>query len=295
MKTKKLDSSGLLSKRSLRPIKVFTLSQAKKLIPKRSKKANKFDSGVALIVAGSQGIFGAAVLCAKAAARSGAGYVRVNVGSGGYPFQKTPDFVVIKKLSVKNLTPKEFNAVAIGSGMLANAQTQNKLNMLIKSNLNHVVVDAGALGALTNLKKVKISSQWILTPHEGEMSRLLGVKSVDIKKNREHFCKLAALKFGCHVILKGHHTIVAEPDGILTKVKTGNQSLAKAGTGDVLSGIICGFLAQGLVSADATKLGVFVHGLVADAWVKSGRDVLSLLPSDLIEWLPLVLNRIRRS
>jgi NAD(P)H-hydrate epimerase len=158
----------------------------------------------------------------------------------------------------------------------------------------NIVIDADALNICAENKWLSLPSSWIATPHEGELARLLEVSARSIRKDRISAAGKAQKKLGCVVLLKGHKTLVATSRKIY-EIQSGNAALAKAGTGDVLTGMITGFLAQGLSSVEAACLGAFVHGLIADRWVQAGNDPLSLLTSDLLAALPQTLSWIRKS
>lgn len=265
----------------------YRLAEAKKHLPKRQKTDNKYAGGKSLIVGGSSGMYGAAILAARACSRIGSGFVYI-LADKNFPVCKNPDF-----LTIKNLKKLKFSSYAIGPGLKNDKLIKQILSFLYKKKINNVVLDAECLNYLAENPKTKLLSNWILTPHEGELARLLNLSSSGIKKNREKSTILTQKKFGCIVVLKGHNTLVANSEKLIC-VKSGNPSLAKAGTGDVLTGLIAGLLAQGLGSMDATLLGVFVHGFVADLWVKTKKDGLSLMASDLIEGLPATLAIIRK-
>ena len=125
------------------------------------------------------------------------------------------------------------------------------------------------------------------------MSRILKVPSQAIKENRKKYLLLTQKKLGCVVLLKGYRTLVADEKSVW-EIQSGNPALAKAGTGDVLTGMILSFMSQNLDSASAGKLAAYIHGSIADDWLKSGNDILSLLASDIVEMLPSTLRKIRK-
>lgn len=266
--------------------KVYSMKQAKKALPRRTLRDNKTVGGKALVVAGSHGMWGAAVLTAKACARVGAGYVYVS--DHKFPSVRHPDFLLLN-------TKKNFNfsALAIGPGLSDSDLVRRWIQKCIRNGQKKVVLDAEALNVMARWKKApQLPSTWILTPHEGELARLLGVSSSQIKMNREKFVLAAQKKFKTVVLLKGYRTLVADGFKVF-EIQSGNPALAKAGTGDVLTGMILGLLSQGLSSSEAACLGAFVHGTIADHWVKEGNDVLSLMASDLVDRLPTVLKFLR--
>ena len=197
-------------------------------------------------------------------------------------------------LQKTKLTKLNFTAAAIGPGLGVSRITKTTLQTLLKLNSWPVVVDADALTVIARSKLKPLKKNWLITPHSGELARLLNTTAQTIQKNPQHFAEKAAQKLNCWVLLKGPSTYVT--DGAETLViRNGNSALAKAGTGDVLTGIILGFLAQGLSTKNAAVLGAFVHGGMAKTWVKSGRDPLSLLASDLLEMIPKELAKLRRA
>lgn len=269
----------------------FTLSKAQKYLPVRRKTDNKTRGGKCLVIAGSPGQWGAAVLCAQAAARSGAGYTYIFDLKKSFPTLKFPNFLISSQQKDFSL----FNAVAIGPGLKDRASLKKFLLELIKIKSTRVVLDAEALNFLAKLKKpFCLPPSWILTPHEGEMARLLQTSSQQVKVNREESILELQKKMGCIVLLKGSPTLVADGQK-LYQIRSGNSSLAKAGTGDVLTGIIAGLLSQNLEPLHATCLGAFLHGFIADEWIQQGNDQLSLLATDLIEGLPQSLRNLRQA
>ncbi|MCE3011023.1 MAG: NAD(P)H-hydrate dehydratase [Proteobacteria bacterium] len=265
---------------------LFGLQQAKRILPRRQKAASKVDGGKALIIAGSRGLWGAAVLTATACARSGAGYVTLSTAPG-FPSGRFPDFLTTRHpRSFAN-----FTAIALGPGFKAHKTIEKTLKSLLRQNFKKVVLDAEALKVVKNIKGA-LPSDWILTPHEGEMAFLLGKTKAEIQKDRISSVLMAQRKWGCVVVLKGHRTLVASKDR-LVKIQSGNAALAKAGTGDVLTGMITGFLSQNLSSEQAACLGCYIHGRMADLWIKLGNDQLSLMPSDLVNLIPSTLAKLR--
>ena len=272
-------------------MKYFKKSDAKRLLPKRSQNSNKTTGGKTLIVAGSTGMEGASILCATAAARSGAGYVYLFSNSKSLINLKHPDFLNLK--SIKQFDEINFSSVAIGPGFKNSVLIQKWLKKLAALNFKNVVLDAEALNYISETKlKVNLLPSWILTPHEGELARLLSVSSLAIKKDRIYYAKLAQKRFGCVILLKGHGTIITDGKSLI-QISSGNPALGKAGTGDVLTGMIAAFLSQNLPALEAASLAAFTHGYMADGWLKKRFDVLSLIASDLVEMLPSYLKKLR--
>jgi len=267
----------------------YSKAQARRDLPTRTARDNKTRGGKTLVIAGSEGMWGAAVFSAMAAARTGAGYVYLFQTRKNFPVAKVPDLLVLKKIKASEL--KKFSAIAIGPGLQGDVFIRAWLKKLRSH--PHVVVDASALAVFARLKNFRAPKTWVLTPHEGELAKMLGVSSQAIRAQREKYVRLAHKKFGVVVLLKGHRTLVATENKIW-EIPTGNPSLAKAGTGDVLTGVITGFISQGVESPRAAALGAFTHGSLADRWIRSGNDVLSLLASDLLALLPSTLKKLRR-
>jgi NAD(P)H-hydrate epimerase len=263
----------------------------KKLIPKRSKLSSKIDGGKVLIVAGGEGLHGAGILSALAATRSGAGYTHLMTDLIKYPWVKLPDFI-LHKFSLGELKKNSKHVIAMGPGLGTTESKKKLLRFLIKSKTEKVILDADALTMLSTMKVKQLPSTWILTPHEGELARLLGVTSTSVKKKRVEHLNMAQKKFGCVVLLKGAESLISDGKRI-QKVTSGTTALAKAGTGDVLLGMIAAFYAQGLNPVEATVLGTFIHGQASVDWMKKGNDHLSLRPMDLIEQIPQTILKLR--
>lgn len=264
----------------------------KKLVPKRSKLSSKIDGGKVLIVAGGSHLYGAGILSALAATRSGAGYTYLMTDLIKFPWVKFPD-LILHKFSVNELKKHSQNIIAMGPGMGIGENKKRLLTAIIKIKAEKVILDADALTLLSLMKNVKIPGSWILTPHEGELARLIGVSSSSVKKNRLKSLKVAQKKYGCTILLKGADSLIT--DGVHTyQVSSGTTALAKAGTGDVLLGMIAAFYAQGLSSTESAILGTFVHGKSSADWMKKGNDHLGLRPMDLIEQVPQTLLTLRK-
>ncbi|MCM0606291.1 MAG: NAD(P)H-hydrate dehydratase [Xanthomonadaceae bacterium] len=277
--------------KKLKKILNYTRSLARHDLPTREKTDNKTKGGKCLIVAGSKGMWGAAILSATSAARVGAGYVYLFNDEKQFPVFRHPDFLQIH--SVKQLSQLKFQATAIGPGMSDQLKILKLLKKWIREKRKNVVVDATALTVISK-NKLRLPKNWILTPHEGELARMIGWSAERIRSDREGAIQIATENYSCIIVLKGHHTLVADEQHIF-RILAGNSSLSKAGTGDVLTGMIASFLSQGLAPIKAASLGVFLHGAMADQWIDDGKDHLSLIASDLNEKLPQFLLRLRKS
>ncbi len=183
------------------------------------------------------------------------------------------------------------SAVAIGPGLSTHFETAQVVRDLVQRITVPLIIDADGLNALVGhadiLKRAK--APVILTPHPGEMGRLLGIPSADVQKDRINISSAFAIKFNVVLVLKGAATVVATPDGRVSINSTGNPGMATGGTGDVLTGMIGGFLAQGHTAAQAAQLGVYLHGLAGDLAAKEKGEA-AMIAGDLIEKIPEALR-----
>ncbi len=238
---------------------------AQSLYRQREKFTHKGTYGHALIVGGSRGKMGAMVLASRSAITSGAGLVSAYVPSKGNTILQisVPEVMCISDTSEDILTAFEFElkptAIAIGMGMGTSKETISGFGKLLKRASQPMVLDADALNCLAQkpaLKKV-VPKGSLLTPHEGELRRLVGDWSHDFEKLEK--IKALSKELECVVVLKGAHSLIVQGD--ITYINTtGNPGMATAGSGDTLSGILAGLLAQGYGSLEAAILGVYVHG-----------------------------------
>ncbi len=271
----------------------------KPVFKKRRHNSHKGDYGTALIIAGSYGMAGAAVLATKASLRSGLGIAKCLVCEGIYaPFTASiPEAVCIpckqtangiidsSLLDIKSLS-ENCTAILIGCGLGKGEEIKDILRQALSQEKLPVIIDADGINALASsidiLKKSKASV--IITPHPGEMARLCGKLVKEIEENRIKTAEEFSLEFGCTVVLKGANTVVASDKGEIFFNVTGNSGMATGGSGDVLSGIIVSLLAQGYDPLFSAKAAVYLHGSAADrAVLKRSRH--ALLPSDIIEEL----------
>ncbi|MBL7546133.1 MAG: NAD(P)H-hydrate dehydratase [Bdellovibrionaceae bacterium] len=260
-------------------------------IPSREKHSNKTRGGKVLIVGGSEGLLGAGILSALSATRVGAGYTYVMMNWRYNQLLRHPDLLFLAPNS-KKLNPTSFDALVFGPGLGQSPTAKKWLTYLIKQKIPLVVLDADGLTLLSGRPPVRLPAHWILTPHTGELARLLAVRSTAIQKDPVKYLLMAQKKWGCHVLLKGPTTYITDGKKIFSSA-VGTPALAKAGTGDVLAGIIGGLLAQKLSPLDAAIVGNYIHGLASKQWLDQGNDHLSLRPIDLIEQLPKTLKNLR--
>lgn len=264
-----------------------------------NKNVHKNTFGHLLILAGSRRMLGAAALSSLAAARSGAGLVTVGIPRSlnstlqkkisnvvmSLPLNETREQSLSKSayLQIKRIL-KNYSAIAIGPGLSSNKSTQELVLKLIETSKIPMIIDADALNALakhiSSLKKGKTLK--VLTPHPGEMARLLRTTKNSVEKNRRKTATDFAKKHNCVLLLKGPETIVADSKGKIFINKTGNAGMATAGTGDVLTGMIGALLAQGLSGFDAAKYGSYLHGKAGNFTAKR-KSKLAMIASDIID------------
>ena len=286
----------------------------------RRRDTHKGDYGHILILAGSTGFSGAAVLCANAAMRCGAGLVSLGVPEGLYSIiaRKAYPEVMVKPLAQtkdRTLSLKAYPAImalarkadvlAMGPGLSQNIQTQKLVLKIVRDNRpatslgssKPLVLDADALNLLVgHLEFIRTTNlepgTTILTPHPGEFSRLIGRPLAYVQKNREMLAKRFASDYNVILILKGHRTIIASPKAKAYVNETGNPGMSSAGSGDVLTGMIAALLGQGLSGFEAAKLGVSLHGAAGDLAAKE-KTHAGMLASDIIENIPAAIKALQ--
>ena len=272
-------------------VESITAQDIAPLFPSRRRSAHKGDFGHLLIIAGSEGYTGAPVMVARGAARAGAGLVTLAVPRSIYPIVATmcPPEVMPRPIEFEELEPiyfTEFNAVAIGPGLGQRAETQKLVWKVVSSCPSPIVVDADALNAMGQRVAAlkKLQKPLVLTPHPGEMARLIGKTAKEVQADRWNIARGFSQEYGIVTVLKGAGTVVTDQSGPLWINSTGNPGMAKGGMGDALTGIIGAFLAQGMTPLDAARAGVFIHGLAGDlANERFGER--SMQTTDLIEHL----------
>ena len=233
---------------------------------KRKRDSQKGDYGRVLIIAGSKGMAGAAILCARGALRAGAGLVTLYVPKELIPTVQAA--VPGATCLMKDPMPDElgiYDAVAIGPGLGTGQGARNAVSYVLKYYEGKLVMDADALNIIAGTK-TKLDDDTIITPHPGEAARLLDTSTGVIQARREAAAAFLAEKLGCVSVLKGAGTLVSFTDPVLRLYinTTGNPGMATGGSGDVLTGVIAAFMAQGMTTLGAARAGVYVHGLAGD-------------------------------
>jgi len=271
----------------------------KPIFPKRKHNSHKGTFGTALLICGSYGMAGAAILAAKGALRSGVGIAKCVLCDGIYPpfTVSVPEAVCIPikqnssgslcsdKIDIPELT-KNCNALLFGCGVGTSQDSEKILRKILTQCKIPIVLDADGINCLCSCIELLRTSQApvIITPHPGEMARLCGKSVKEIESSRVQVASEFAEKHNCTVVLKGANTIVAEPSGKISFNTTGNPGMATGGSGDVLAGITVSLLAQGYSTDFAAKAAVYLHGHAGDkAALLKGQH--ALLPTDIIEEL----------
>ena len=295
---------------SLETTKLLTTAGCRKLLPPApALNGHKGNRGHLLTIAGSRGKSGAALYTAYSALKTGCGLSTLATpssvaagiegripelmmtpitddGQGRVGEMNVPD--------IEQICPGK-QAIAVGPGLGTQTETHELIIKLLKNIPIPMVFDADALTVLAlsletlGQKKADI----ILTPHPGEMSRLLKIPTREVQQNRLELARDFACQHNVYLVLKGAGTIIAAPDGNTAINSSGNQYLATAGSGDILTGIIGSFLAQGLSPLSACHLGVYVHGLTADILAKAGNNH-GITAGDLLQTIPQALTVIEK-
>ena len=266
-------------------------------VPRRPHHAHKGTYGRLLIVAGSVGKTGAAALAARAAMRSGAGLVTVATAASQQPIVATlvleamtepvPETaarsIALKAREALDELAEARDAAVVGPGLGLDAETQTLARELAHDLRRPLVLDADALTALAgHLDTLRgAPAPRCLTPHPGELARMLGRSVADVERDRIEMARTFATTYGVHLVLKGAGTVIADPDGHVSINPTGNPGMASGGTGDVLTGILGALFARGLEPRAAAQTGVYLHGLAGDlAAARVGEE--ALIASDVI-------------
>ena len=270
----------------------------KGIFEKRKADTHKGDYGHVFLVAGSSGFTGAAYLASEAATLTGSGLVTCAI-------PKSLNTILASKLTEAMTLPVEDNgkgyfpvsafadimkfsekvdAVAIGPGLSRQAETKELVKKLINALEKPIVLDADGLNAICDdlhiLKHAK--KEIVITPHAGEMARLIHKEIDYVQANRKNIAETVAKKYNVVVVLKGANTIVASPKGEVVINTTGNPGMASGGVGDVLTGMIASLIGQGYAAFDAARFGVYLHGLAGDIAAKEKTEV-SLCARDILD------------
>ena len=272
---------------------LITQTYVNTFIQKRKKDIHKGNCGRVLIFAGSKGMAGAAVLCARAALRAGAGLVRISVSEELFPILQigVPEATCIARERLfEDLM--QYSAIAIGPGLGDDAQNSILIKELLEKTDKPVVLDADGLNLMQNnlvwMKNAR--AKLIITPHPGEAARLLDCSTTDINRDRLESARELATITGAITVLKGAGSVVATPEGKTYINTTGNPGMATGGSGDVLTGVIAALAGQGLDPEAATAAGVFLHGMAGDL-ASEEKGEYGLIASDIANMVALAIKK----
>jgi len=286
---------------------LLTPEEVGRLVPRRNADTHKGTYGHVLVIAGSRGKTGAAALACRAAMRSGAGLVTLAAPRSLNDIFASLLVEVMTELlpdnpaeEMEELTPEQWlrlverkNALVFGPGIGVNDTTRNNLRWLLRNLGIPWVLDADGLNNLAldidRLRSAKAPP--VLTPHPGEMARLIGKSSAAIAQDRVGTAREFSVKHRCYLVLKGARSVIATPGGKVFINPTGNPGMASGGMGDVLAGMLGAFLGQGYSPENALKVGVFLHGFVGDR-VAGEKGEVGLIASDIIDGLPAALRAL---
>lgn len=291
--------------------KLVEAKDVRAVLPSRPSTAHKYSVGKIFVLAGSKGFTGAAALCASAALRAGAGAVILGTPESVYavlarklnetivlPLPATPDGTLSLQGEEKIVDKLSWaDVVVIGPGLSQQEETQKLIQSLIRNAKGNLVLDADGLNAIAMLGTrtlKKSNASVILTPHTGELSRLIGSSSADIERTRIESARKASKSLRATVVLKGAPTATAAEGGEVYLNSTGNPGMATVGSGDVLSGIIASFWAQRMQKEAAAYSAVYTHGFAGDLAAKALGE-RSIVAQDLVDFLPQAFQTIERT
>ncbi len=280
---------------------LLTADELAPLLPRREVTSHKGSFGHLLLLAGSQGKTGAALLAARGALRSGAGLVSACVPKDLYPILASclPELMTVPlphsslaagkaDLAAVEAALADKSALVMGPGLGTAPETAELVAKIYRRQSLPQVLDADALNIMAASPELFTGQPGprVLTPHPGEMARLLGATTAGVQQSRWDSAAGLAVEHGVFVVLKGAETVIAAPDGRLAVNPTGNPGMAVGGTGDVLAGLIGGLLSQGLPPWQAACLGVYVHGLAGDLLAADSGIDFGFTASELAQKLP---------
>ncbi len=283
------------------PFHLLTASHVQALLHNRSTFSHKGLQGHVCLVCGRNGMMGAALLAGRAALRSGAGKLTLHaprhaqtilqIGLPEALFQGDPHETVWSTPPLRS----GYQAAGVGCGIGTNTITVQALRAFLESKPEYpIVLDADALNILSEVPELisTIPEGSILTPHPGEMNRLIGHPEAGF--NQIHSAQQLAREHKIFILLKGAYTRIIGPDGTVAFNSTGNAGMATAGSGDVLTGLLAGLLAQGYPPRDAAHIGVFVHGLAGDLALDVIGSQESILASDLVDQIGHAFQHLKQ-
>ncbi len=278
------------------------------VLARRKPNAYKNQFGHVCVIAGSGTMLGAAALTSLAAMRAGAGLVTAAVPKSlniaaqkkcqnvimTLPLKETREQTV-SDVAFAQIRRKydQFDVFAVGPGLSRHLSTQRLVLKIIVDSPKLLVIDADALYALAGHAQILRETETlkVLTPHAGEMARLINRSRDYVEKNRRKTALEFASKYHCVLLLKGQRTVVASPQGKVYINTSGNAGMATAGSGDVLTGMIAALLAQGVIGFEAAKFSTYWHGKAGDLAAKA-KTKASMIASDIIDFIPQALKQL---
>lgn len=283
-------------------MQTITGSHVRGILPRRDPAGHKGNFGKVLCVCGSVGYTGAPIFASRAAVRTGAGLVFLAVPKSvwpvaavksdeamPFPLPETADgkLSLLAEESIRQRA-SDCDAVLIGCGLGRDWQTDALVRNLLSIE-KPLVLDADGLNVLGQSVELlqKRTAPTVLTPHEGEFLRLGG----DLSRGREAAAAAFSRNYGVYLVLKGHHTLVAAPDGCMAVNDTGNSGMAKGGSGDVLAGMLLSLLGQGCEAYDACCAAVWLHGRAGDL-AAADKGERGMTPTDLLEQIPYAMKNL---
>lgn len=264
----------------------------KRILPKRDPKGNKGSNGRAALIVGSGSMPGAALMCSKACVRAGAGLTRALIPKEIVPsFALVPEVMLVPETESADELIKWASAVGIGCGMGVSERTAGLLEKVLRSG-KPCVIDADALNTMASKPELMalLHAKAVITPHPGEMARLLGCETEEVVKNFTASAVDFANEHGCCVLLKSASSIIVSPKGAVRYNDRGSSALAKGGSGDVLTGIVASLLAQGAKPYDAASAGAYLLGVSAEHAMELLRERF-ICASDVTEMISKELER----
>lgn len=288
-------------------VQLLDFDSARRLLPERLSVGHKGRFGHLLVLAGSPGKTGAAALAGNSAVRSGCGLVTVATPATVHdiievklteamscPLADQDGFVALAALTQLDKLLSVRQALALGPGLGVREELAEVLNSLVSTAAVPMIIDADGLnllaGQLDCLQQAR-HRQIVLTPHPGEMARLTGLSVADIEADRFELARQFAVQHDIVLLLKGARTVIAGPDGRVNINSSGNDGLATGGSGDVLTGLIGGLLAQGLDAFAAASLGAWLHGRAAEL-IAEAQGTAGMIASDLLPQLPVARREL---
>jgi NAD(P)H-hydrate epimerase len=288
-------------------LRLLTIPDIKSLVVKRRPDVHKGKCGHLLVISGSPGKTGAAAMTAMAAMRCGAGLVTLGVPKSlnpvlecqileamTYALPETQDGMLdIAGLHAVNKLLTDKKCLAVGPGIGTAFETEQLLSGILAAIKVPVVIDADGLNLLAHQpdRLKKLTAPVVLTPHPGEMARLCNTSVQKVQEDRIECARHFSEFYGVHVVLKGARTVMAHPDGAVAINSTGNSGMASGGMGDVLTGLIAGFISQGYSVKHAIHLAVFVHGAAADA-LSFQKGPFGFLASEVMNGIPAQIKAL---